>query len=248
MNRAAKNFIAFRAILAKDMRTYYLKPPNLSWGLIFPLAWTLMFFLRSQGPVDVRALLPGVMTLSILFGTTSMLAVTVTFERKGKSFERLLQAPLPLGLLVLAKTSGAIVFGVANALVPLVLAALYVPLGRVDAGLLLAAAFLLAFASAFMGLFVAVSVQEVVEAQTLSHFVRFPMVFLCGLFLPLERLPLPLRGLAYVLPPTYGADLLRRALGEGSLFPAATALAALGGFCLILVLVCLREIERRWID
>ncbi len=24
--------------LAKDMRTYYLKPPNVSWGLIFPAA------------------------------------------------------------------------------------------------------------------------------------------------------------------------------------------------------------------
>jgi len=33
-----KTWIAFWAILKKDMRTYYLKPPNLSWGIIFPLA------------------------------------------------------------------------------------------------------------------------------------------------------------------------------------------------------------------
>ena len=30
--------IAFWSILRKDMRTYYLKPPNISWGLIFPFA------------------------------------------------------------------------------------------------------------------------------------------------------------------------------------------------------------------
>ena len=28
-------------IAAKDMRTYYLKPPAISWGMVFPVAWTL---------------------------------------------------------------------------------------------------------------------------------------------------------------------------------------------------------------
>ena len=112
-----KAWIAFTNILMKDMRSYYLKPPNISWGLIFPVAWTLMFFLRSPVPVAVRDLLPGVMALSILFGTTSMLAVTITFERKSRSFERLLLAPISLNLLMLAKTSGAVLFGVINAFV-----------------------------------------------------------------------------------------------------------------------------------
>ena len=33
----------FWSILAKDMKNYYLKPPNISWGIIFPVSWTLMF-------------------------------------------------------------------------------------------------------------------------------------------------------------------------------------------------------------
>jgi ABC-2 type transport system permease protein len=118
-----KNWIAFWNILVKDMRTYYLKPPNVSWGLIFPLAWTGMFFIRSgAGLGSILTLLPGVMAVSILFGTTSMLAVTVTFEKRNRSFERLLLAPIPLELLILAKTSGAICFGVVNALVPVIIA------------------------------------------------------------------------------------------------------------------------------
>ena len=68
-----KRWIAFWNILAKDMRSYYLKPPNVSWGIIFPLAWTGMFFIRSgSGLESVLGLLPGVMTISVLFGTTSM--------------------------------------------------------------------------------------------------------------------------------------------------------------------------------
>ena len=86
-----KGWIAFWNILLKDMRTYYLKPPNISWGLIFPLAWTGMFFIKSgSGLESVLSLLPGVVAISILFGTTSMLAVTVTFEKKDRSFDRLL--------------------------------------------------------------------------------------------------------------------------------------------------------------
>jgi ABC-2 type transport system permease protein len=45
-------WIAFWNILLKDMRTYYLKPPNISWGIIFPLAWTGMFFIKSGSGMD----------------------------------------------------------------------------------------------------------------------------------------------------------------------------------------------------
>ena len=113
-----KAWIAFWNILKKDMHNYYLKPPNISWGMIFPVAWTLMVFLKSGRALDVLGLLPGVMCLSVLFGTTSMLAVTITFERRSRSFERLLIAPIDLNLLMLAKTTGAIVFGIFNGFVP----------------------------------------------------------------------------------------------------------------------------------
>jgi ABC-2 type transport system permease protein len=98
-----KRWIAFSSIFAKDMRAYYLKPPNVSWGIIFPLAWTGMFFIRSgMGIESVLELLPGVVTISILFGTTSLLSVTLTFERRNRSFERLLLAPISLETLMLA--------------------------------------------------------------------------------------------------------------------------------------------------
>jgi len=242
-----KAWIAFWSILRKDMRAYYLKPPNISWGLIFPLAWTLMFFIKSDSAVDVRSLLPGVMALSILFGTTSMLAVTVTFEKKGRSFERLLLAPIPLELLMLAKTSGAVLFGVANAFVPVVMAAFVVDLGGVVWWQVFPAVVLIAVSSTFLGLFIAVSVSEVFEAQTFSNFFRFPMVFLCGLFFPVANLPVLLQPLSYVLPLTYGADLLHGGVNGAARMPVILSFAALAGFCAVLFLVSLRNIRKRWI-
>jgi len=242
-----KAWIAFWSILRKDMRAYYLKPPNISWGLIFPLAWTLMFFIKSDSAVDVRSLLPGVMALSILFGTTSMLAVTVTFEKKGRSFERLLLAPIPLELLMLAKTSGAVLFGVANAFVPVVMAAFVVDLGGVVWWQVFPAVVLIAVSSTFLGLFIAVSVSEVFEAQTFSNFFRFPMVFLCGLFFPVANLPVLLQPLSYVLPLTYGADLLHGGVNGAARMPVILSFAALAGFCAVLFLVSLRNIRKRGI-
>jgi ABC-2 type transport system permease protein len=243
-----KWWIAFWNILIKDMRTYYLKPPNVSWGLIFPLAWTGMFFIKSGGGLEnVLSLLPGVVAVSILFGTTSMLAVTVTFEKKGRSFDRLLLAPIPLELLMLAKTSGAIFFGVANAFVPIILAAFLTDLSQAAWSAAIPAIVLIAATSTFLGLFIAVSVSEVFEAQTFSNFFRFPMIFLCGLFFPIERLPIFLRPLSYILPLTYGADILHGAFSANNTMLFGLDFCVLGAFCIFLFAWSLYNIKRRWI-
>lgn len=239
--------IAFWNILLKDMRNYYLKPPNISWGIIFPFAWMLMFFLKSQTPVDVRAVLPGVMAMSILFGTTSMLAVTITFERRSRSFERLLLSPLSLTWLMLAKTLGAILFGILNAFVPALIALFFVNLSQVDWGIVLGAVIFIAITSTFLGLFIAVSVSEVFEAQTFSNFFRFPMVFLCGLFIPLSQLPVFLRPFSYLIPLTYGADLLKSAVNQNGHIHWLISFLLLLACSIILFLISKRNIQKRWI-
>lgn len=241
-------WIAFGQIFWKDVRTYYLKPPNVSWGLLFPLAWTGMFFIKSgSGLEGIPALLPGVIAISILFGTTSLLAVTVTFEKRGRSFERLLLAPIPLELLMLAKTAGAILFGVANAFVPVLLAALLTDLGGMAWAALVPGIVLIAVVSTFLGLFVAVAVKEVFEAQTLSNFFRFPMIFLCGLFFPIAQLPGWLRPLSYVLPLTYGADILHGAVRRANMLPPALDFLVVAVFCVALFFVTLANVKRKWI-
>jgi ABC-2 type transport system permease protein len=245
-----KTWIAFWNILKKDIRNYYLKPPNISWGIIFPLSWTLMQLVRSSGGVrfsGIREMLPGLMAMSVLFGTTSMLAVTITFERKGRSFDRLLLAPISLSTMVAAKLSGAILFGLFNAFVPVVFAAFFVDLDGINWSVVLLAVFLIAVTSTLLGLMIAVSAKEVFEAQTFSNFFRFPMLFLCGLFLPISSLPVFLRPLSYLLPLTYGTDLLSGSiLGTNMLSPVLCVLILLA-FTGGLFAFCQHNIRRKWI-
>lgn len=242
-----KKLIAFWSILMKDMKTYYIKPPNISWGLIFPFAWTLMFFVRSERAIDIRGVLPGVMSLAVLFGTTSMLAVTITFERKSRSFERLLLAPISLNLLMLAKTSGAIIFGILNAMVPVVIASFVVDLSGINWLTTIFSIVFIAVTSTFLGLFISVSVSEVFEAQTFSNFVRFPMMFLCGLFIPIERLPALLRPISYALPLTYGADILKTSINQNGIITSWISFSVLIGYSLFLFLMSTYNIQKKWI-
>lgn len=243
-----KHWIAFRSIFLKDVRTYYLKPPNISWGIIFPLAWTGMFFIRAgRGLESIPDLLPGVMTISILFGTTSVLAVTITFEKRQRSFDRLLLAPIPLDLLMLAKTSGAILFGIVSPFVPVLIASFLADLSGVVWSLVIPSVFLISVVSTFLGLFIAVSVSQVFEAQTFSNFFRFPMIFLSGLFIPIAALPAFIRPLSYALPLTYGVDILHGAVHGGNMMPFALDFLVLGAFSIGLFLFSLYNIRRKWI-
>jgi ABC-2 type transport system permease protein len=242
-----KQWIAFWNILIKDIKTYYLKPPNISWGIIFPIAWTLMFVLRTKSDFDVLNILPGLITISILFGTTSMLSVTITFERKGKSFDRLLLSPISLSKLMLAKTTGAILFGIINAFIPIILSIIIFNVGNFNWILLISSIFLIAITSTFLGLFISVSVSEVFEAQTFSNFFRFPMIFLCGLFIPINELPIFIKPLSYIIPITYSVDILKNSISGINYFPLIIGYIIPLIFIFILFYLSLFNIKRKWV-
>jgi ABC-2 type transport system permease protein len=136
---------------------------------------------------------------------------------------------------------------VANAFVPVLLAAFVADLRSIVWSLVVPAVVLIAVSSTFLGLFIAVSVSEVFEAQTFSNFIRFPMIFLCGLFFPVERLPVWLKPLARVLPLTYGADVLHGAIRQAGRMPLVLDFSLLTAFCVILFVLSLRNIRRKWI-
>jgi ABC-2 type transport system permease protein len=176
-----------------------------------------------------------------------MLAVTITFERKKRSFERLLLAPISLNLLMISKTTGAILFGIVNAFVPVLFASFLVDLSGVNWLIVFGSVVLTAITSTFLGLFIAVSVSEVFEAQTFSNFFRFPMIFLCGLFVPVLDLPIYIRPLSFIFPLTYGVDIFKTSINNAGFMPLWSNYLALLGFALVLFGFSIRNIKEKWI-
>jgi ABC-2 type transport system permease protein len=73
------------------------------------------------------------------------------------------------------------------------------------------------------------------------------MMFLCGLFIPVEKLPLALQPVSYVLPLTYGADMLHGAIAGGAKLPIVLDIPALIAFCLGFFWLSLWQVKRKWI-
>lgn len=230
-------------ISLKDLRAYYLKPPNISWGMMLPFAFVLAFFLRTPG--DVGSLVPGLLGLTLLFGTSSMEAIVIVFERRLGSLERLVLAPIRLPALLAGKLLGGMVFGLT---VTAAVLAVTLPLFgiRVASGPLLVLGLLLS-AAAFsaLGAFVSVAAKEVFEAQTLANFLRFPMIFLGGVFLPVASLPGWLQVIARMLPLTYSVEVLHAALWGEGLQHAVADLAVLAGYAAVLFWLAVRVLARR---
>jgi len=117
--------------------------------------------------------------------------------------------------------------------------------------LALLAIVLASFALSSLGMLIAVSVREVFEAMTLFNFFRFPMVFLCGVFIPVSAMCLPLRIVAYGLPLTYAIDGLRQAVLPGpgllALWADLGILAAYaGGLFLLAEQMLARQIRKEY--
>jgi ABC-2 type transport system permease protein len=65
----------------------------------------------------LRELVPGLLALTLLFGTSSMEAIVIVFERRIGSLERLFLAPVRLPALLAGKLLGGMVFGLTFTLV-----------------------------------------------------------------------------------------------------------------------------------
>jgi ABC-2 type transport system permease protein len=230
-------------IALKDMRAYYLKPPNISWGILFPGALILAFAIRTPG--DMRALAPGLVAMTCLFSATSMEAIVITFERRIGALERLMLAPITLPALLAGKVLGGVLFGLLIGGV--VLTGEVIGFGfeawRLVPALLTVLLANVAFST--LGAFVSSAVEEVFEAQTLANFVRFPMIFLCGIFVPLSHLPPALQVLVRALPLTYSVEALRVALLGPTSWQMWLDLAALGAFAALFFSLAVVILQRR---
>ncbi len=230
-------------IALKDLKAYYFKAPNISWGILFPFAFILAFAIRNPG--DLRALVPGLLALTVLFGTSSMEAIVIVFERRIGSLERLFLAPLRLPALLAGKLLGGMAFGLTVTLVVLVISLAVFGAGGANWLLLVLALLLSATAFSAMGAFVSVAVREVFDAQTLANFIRFPMMFLGGVFVPLEAMPGWLQILARFLPLTYSVEALRAALSGGAGSTVWLDLGALAAFSAVLFWLAVRTLAQR---
>ena len=222
-------------IAVKDVRIYYLTPPMIMFGLIMPF---FIFFSFSVG----RGLDPGssvarLLAMTTFFTASSAGPVILPLERRTRTYDRLLVAPVSVVTILLGKSLVGTFFGIVVALVPLMLGLALFRTSVTDPVLLTAGLIGGSLAFSALGiLFASVPSQSPGAIMMPSTLLRWPLLFISGIFVPLPDMAPWARALSFVSPLTYTQDLFNHALLGSGAQALALDLVALP-VCLVLFLV-----------
>lgn len=165
-------------------------------------------------------LVPGILAMSIMnSGLIGLASAFVTYREKG-ILRRIKATPFPLWQFITARIISQLLISVAQAAVLLALARLIFDL-RWEGNLFAIFVMVIVGAIAFLSIgFVISSFAKNQEAaDAISNAIAFPMLFLAGVFFPLDMAPDWLQPIAALLPLKYFADGLRNIMAHGSTLP-----------------------------
>lgn len=195
-------------IAEKDLKIYFFKAPNLIFGIFLPMVLYLAFVIGRT--VELTSIIPGLVTMAIFFGAGAIQSVSLPLERRTGTFKMLLSAPIKISTIILGKILAGFFYGI---IISLIYSAIIIPFSPLPHlplyffGILISSLLFSAF-----GLLLSVPFRDIPQAMPPATVVRIAIVFLSGVFTPIETMPITLQTFAYFLPLTYSVDALRQAM------------------------------------
>lgn len=220
------------AIAKKDIRIYYFKGPVLIFGIFMPVFLFLAFLMGSR-ELPLGFLVSGLVGMALFFTATAVSPAIFPWEGQAKTLERLASCPVRVETIVFGDMIASTLFGIGITIVTVVIGlALGLPLLHIIpllAGILLAACCFSA-----IGMLLAVPPTNVPSnIMMLSSLVKFPLVFISGIFIPLQQMPPWGLALAVCSPLTYFTDIVRYSFTGANYFPVMGDVGALVVFTVI---------------
>ena len=222
-------------VAVKDMRVYYLKPGMIMFGLMMPFFMFFSFSVRRE-----MAAAQGVarlLALTTFFTAASTGPFVIPLERRLGTYDRLLAAPMSLFSLLLGKIAVGAFFAIAVSVVALVVGVTVFGATVSSPGFLMTGVIIGSFSFSTLGLiFGSIPTRNPGDVQMPSTLLRWGLLFISGVFVPLTEMGGVARALAYVSPLTYAQDLMNYAvLDAGLLNPWLDVIVLLVGCAVFLV-------------
>jgi len=205
-------------ITEKNMRIYYFKGPVVIFGLLFPLIMFLTFFIGRD--LDLVLFFPGFLGMMLFFTASSVGPLITPWEKREKTYERLVSLPVILESIVIGDITAGAIFGIGISLIVFTACAVLLPIPLANAALLLIAFVLGSITFAALGtLLASPTTDNPSNIMMLSSLVRLPLIFISGIFIPLGQLTGWLFVLTSLSPLTYLVDLFHAALNGDAVYP-----------------------------
>ena len=230
-------------VTEKNMRIYYFKGPVMIFGLLFPFIMFFTFFIGRD--LDLTLYYPGFLGMMLFFTASSVGPLITPWEKREKTYERLVSLPVILESIIIGDIMFGAVFGVGITIIVFCLSALVLPRPVANAGLLLLTIILGSMAFAALGtLLSSPATNNPSNIMMLSSLVRLPIIFISGIFIPLSQL----EGWSYLLtsvsPLTYIVDLFHASLNGDAVYPAWVDVLVMI-FVIALFIGCAKAIQKR---
>ncbi len=220
------------AIAKKDIRLYYAKKSVLIFGVLMPVFLFLAFFAGSS-QLPLSFLLPGLVGVTLLFTATALSPAILAWEGRHGNLERLVSCPVSIEAIVMGDMAASILFGIGITILT-VLIGLAFGLSLLHGITMIVSILLASCCFSAIGMLLAVPpTNEPSTPMTLSLLIKFPLIFISGVFVPLNQLPSWGLALSACSPLTYFTDLVRYSFTGGNYFPVTIDVATLAVLTLV---------------
>jgi len=226
------------AIARKDIRIYYSKGPVIIFGILFPVFLFLSFTIGRHLSIDF--MIPGLLGMILFFTATSISPIVVPWEAQSRTLERLMSCPVRLEAIIAGDILASFAFGTAISLVPIIIG---LAMGVTVSGpaVFALAVILAALCFASMGNVFSIPPTNLpATVNMIAAVVKFPVVFISGVFIPLNELPVWGQAVAYISPLTYFTDISRNCLQGQGYLPLALDFTALAAFTVLFLVVAMK--------
>jgi ABC-2 type transport system permease protein len=231
------------AITLKDVKVHYLRPGIIMFGLVMPFFLFFSFSVRRQMAAEEGV--ARLLAVTVLFTAAAAGPFIIPLERRLGTYDRLLAAPVSLLTLLLSKAAVGMLFAIAVSIVALLVGALIFGVDIPEPGLLIVGLLLGSFSFSTLGLiFGSIPTRNPGEVQMPSTLLRWGLLFISGVFVPLPEMAPLARAVAYLSPLTYVQDLMNHAMLEAGLLPPWLDLIPLMLTGLVFLVVSMRMHER----
>ncbi len=237
--------------MATAMAQQHVQVMNPTLNATSALAVVKPLNVQSQGVVPGNPsyfdfIAPGIMAMTVMMSVMTGLPVAISQEKEIGTMDGMMVAPVNRLSILLGKTIAQTARGLIQGVIILALAVGIFGVA-IQGNILLVFALLLLGVFSFVGLGIVITsfTKDQETAQMLMMTLMFPMMFLSGVFFPIQQMPWFMQSIAQFLPLTYASDALRKVMVLGAGIPQiSNELIILVVFGVVMIAIALPVFKR----
>jgi ABC-2 type transport system permease protein len=189
---------------------------------------------------------PGIVAMTVMMSVMTGLPAAISHEREMGTLDGMMVAPINRLSIILGKTLAQTARGLLQGAIILTLATVLFGV-TIHGSMLLVIGLLLLGVFSFVGLGVVLTsfAKDQETAMMLMMTLMFPMMFLSGVFFPIQQMPWYMQDISKFLPLTYASQALREVMVLGAGVQAiSTELTILIAFGVVMIAIALPVFKR----